>query len=158
MNRIELVDSFTRSRDAVLEQFEAPANDLTKAYGAGKWSVREILVHLTDCEVVYLWRLCRGLAEPGSRIEGFDQDAWARELDYAARPLPICRDLFLAARNQLIYLLETHEDEALERQFEHSEAGLMTVRKGISGFARHTEHHLEQISAARAGREWRPAG
>jgi uncharacterized damage-inducible protein DinB len=156
MNRIELIDSFSRSRDAVLEQFEAPPDDLGKAYAPGKWTVQELLVHLTDCEYIYLWRFCRGLAESGSRVEGFDQDAWARELNYASRPLPICRELFLAARNQLIYLLEAHEDDALDRQFLHSEVGMMSVRKGISGFARHTEHHLEQIVAAREGREWKP--
>jgi len=151
---MELIDSFTRSRNAVLGQFDAPPNDLRKTYAPGKWTVRQLLVHLTDCEFVYLWRLCRALAEPGSRIEGFDQDAWARELSYESRPLPICRELFQAARNQLIYLLEAHEDGALERQFHHSEAGVMTLRKGISGFAHHTEHHLEQIAAAREDRIW----
>jgi uncharacterized damage-inducible protein DinB len=156
MDRIELIDSFTQSRDAVLDQFEAPPKDLETAYAPGKWTVRQLLVHLTDCEFIYLWRLCRALAEPGSRVEAFDQDAWARELNYASRPLPICRDLFMAARNQLIYLLEAHEDSALERQFHHSEAGVLTLRKGISGFALHTEHHLEQIAAAREGREWTP--
>ena len=156
MNRDELIESFTRSRDAVIEQFEAPKSELSQSYAPGKWTVRELLVHLTDCEVAYLWRLCRGLAEPGSRVEAFDQDAWARELNYTSRPLPICRDLFLAARNHLIYLLEAHEDGALDHQFHHSEAGVLTLRKGISGFAQHTEHHLEQIAAAREGREWKP--
>lgn len=156
MDRIQLIESFTRSRDAILEQFDTADADLAKAYAPGKWTVRNLLIHLADCEFIYLWRVCRGLAEPGSRVEAFDQDAWARELNYASRPLPGCRELFEAARNQLIYLLEAHEDGALDRQFHHSEAGIMTIRKGLSGFARHSDHHLEQILAAREGREWKP--
>ncbi|MCC6486136.1 MAG: DinB family protein [Candidatus Hydrogenedentes bacterium] len=156
MTREELIESLTQSRDAVLEQFDTPVSGLGKAYAPGKWTVRQLLVHLTDCEIVYLWRACRGLAEPGSHVHGFDQDAWAKELNYSSRPLPLCRDLFLAARNQLIYLLEAHEDGALERTFHHSEAGILTLRKGLTGFAGHTEHHLEQIRAAIEGQTWVP--
>ncbi len=156
MTRDDLIDSFTRSRDAVHFQFDSATPDLSKTYAPGKWTVQQLLVHLADCEMVYLWRSCRALAEPGSSCAGFDQDAWANELNYDSRPLAISRALFLGARNQLIYLLEAHEDHALDRQFNHSEVGVMTLRKGLAGFARHTEHHLEQIVAAREGRVWMP--
>jgi len=155
MTRDELIASFVRSRDAVLAQFDAATPDLCKSYAPGKWTVQQLLVHLADCEMVYLWRTCRALAEPGSSCAGFDQDAWANELNYVSRPLTISRDLFFGARNQLVYFLESHEDGALERRFVHSEVGVLTLRKGLTGFARHTEHHLDQIGAAREGRVWK---
>ena len=45
-----------------------------------KWSIAEVVVHLADTEVVFGY-LIRGIVgEPGTRIDGFDQDAWLAAL------------------------------------------------------------------------------
>ncbi|GMU94155.1 MAG: hypothetical protein AMXMBFR4_32130 [Candidatus Hydrogenedentota bacterium] len=144
------------TRDRLLPLYDTPELDLAKSYAPGKWTVRQILVHLADCEFVYLWRLCRGLAEPGSEVHGFDQDAWQEALHYAERPLPMCRDLFLVARSQVIYFAETMPETAVERTIRHSEAGTMSVGRVLEYLAVHTQHHLEQIDAALDGRVWKP--
>src|ERR1700693_5772074 len=43
----------------------------------GKWSVRDILSHLADCEIVFAFRLRQSLAEDHHVIQPFDQDKWA---------------------------------------------------------------------------------
>src|SRR5579871_6014441 len=48
----------------------------------GKWSIREILCHLADCEIVFAFRIRQTLAEPNHVVQPFDQDRWARQ--YAA--------------------------------------------------------------------------
>src|SRR4051812_23856581 len=51
----------------------------------GKWSVREVLAHLADCELVFGFRLRQALEAPGSVIRPFDQDIWAeRYAGYSA--------------------------------------------------------------------------
>ena len=41
----------------------------------GKWSPREIVSHLADCELVFSFRLRQTLAETNPVIQPFDQDA-----------------------------------------------------------------------------------
>src|SRR6516164_9933623 len=43
----------------------------------GKWSAREILCHLADCEVAFAFRLRQALAEDHHVIQPFDQNKWA---------------------------------------------------------------------------------
>src|SRR5688572_20752965 len=47
-----------------------------------RWSVREILAHLADCEVVMGWRLRSVLATNGVTLQPFDQDRWAAVFKY----------------------------------------------------------------------------
>jgi len=44
----------------------------------GKWSVREIVAHLADCEIAWGWRLRQVYGEDHVTIQPFEQDAWAR--------------------------------------------------------------------------------
>ncbi len=44
----------------------------------GKWSVRDILSHLADAEVVFAFRLRQALAQDHHVIQPFDQDLWAK--------------------------------------------------------------------------------
>src|ERR1035438_10265547 len=47
---------------------------LDVAPAPGKWSVRDILCHLADCEIVFAFRLRQALAEDHHVIQPFDQD------------------------------------------------------------------------------------
>src|ERR1700750_2991155 len=63
----------------------------------GKWSIREILAHLADCELVFSVRLRQALAEEHHIIQPFDQSLWGER--YAAYDLHSALALFTAARN-----------------------------------------------------------
>jgi hypothetical protein len=43
----------------------------------GKWSARDILCHLADCEIAFAFRLRQTLAEDNHVIQPFDQEKWA---------------------------------------------------------------------------------
>lgn len=155
MNRKELIDSLVRSRDEVVACFDLPESDLNKTYAPDKWSIRTILAHLADVELVFLWRICRGLAERGSRVEAFDQDVWAEELQYESRPMPLAKDAFLALRNQTLFYLQRMSDDAMNFELHHSEKGTILVGEVANYLATHSFHHLEQIAAAKEGRVWK---
>jgi uncharacterized damage-inducible protein DinB len=56
------------------EQVEAPI-------AAGKWSPREIVAHLADCELAFSFRLRQTLAAMdghAAELQPFDQDLWAQ--------------------------------------------------------------------------------
>src|SRR5580658_10092520 len=48
---------------------------------AGKWSARQILCHLADCEIVFAYRIRQALSQEHHVIQPFDQDQWATLYD-----------------------------------------------------------------------------
>src|SRR5262245_5213036 len=123
MNRNEIVTTLETTRDQMAKAFAAPASDLAKSYGPGKWTVRQILAHVADCEFINLWRFLRAVAEPGSKVEVFEENDWAKRLDYATRPVEVSRDIFLGARNMVIHHVKTLPEDRLMTACKHPEKG-----------------------------------
>ena len=116
----------------------------------GKWSAREIVCHLADCELVFAFRLRQALAEPNHVIQPFDQEKWAAV--YAA-PLfdpKFAIHVFAAVRGWNIRLVSTLSHEALSKPVTHPERGTMTIRTIIETMGGHDLNHLEQLEAIAA--------
>ncbi|HEY1913759.1 MAG TPA: DinB family protein, partial [Vicinamibacterales bacterium] len=64
----------------------------------GQWSVREILAHLADTELVTSWRIRSILASNGTALQPYDQNEFARVFKYAEAPVAGSLDLFEANR------------------------------------------------------------
>lgn len=158
MDRQELINGLSSSLRETLALFDRPAADLAKRYGPGKWSAREILIHLADAEAVLLERLRRILSEKAPLLLAFDQDRWVTGLRYDARDLSVAKLQFQAARQSLIELIKLAGDAADSKTGMHSENGPVTFGHIIQMVQRHTLHHLEQVRAALEGREWKKAG
>lgn len=109
----------------------------------GKWSVREILCHLADCEVVFAFRLRQTLAEPHHVIQPFDQDLWAR--NYAAYDAPSALAVFTAVRDFNTRLIASIPAEAFLKQVSHPERGTMTFQTIVETMGGHDLNHLAQI-------------
>jgi len=116
-----------------------------QAPAPGKWSAREILCHLADCELVFAYRLRQTLAENHHVIQPFDQDQWAR--NYAAYTVSQALALFSAAREWNLALLRSVSPEAMEKQVTHPERGTMTFRTMVETMGGHDINHLRQIEA-----------
>src|SRR5262245_35895678 len=58
------------------------AEELRRPETAGKWSVLQVLDHLTDQEMVFGYRVRFVIAEDTPTIVGYDQDLWASRLRY----------------------------------------------------------------------------
>jgi hypothetical protein len=154
MNRNEIVKELEVNRDRVAKQFAAPAADLAKTYGEGKWTVRQILAHVSDTEFINLWRFLRAVAEPGSRVESFEENDWAKRLDYAGRPAEVSREIFMGARNMLIHHVKVMPEDRLATSCSHPEKGVVEGWRWARLTTGHCEHHLGQIEAARTGTPW----
>jgi uncharacterized damage-inducible protein DinB len=112
-----------------------------------KWSIREIIAHLADCELVFSFRLRQALApapgEPHAVIQPFDQDVWAQR--YAAYDLASALNLFQSARTWNLQLLTTVTDADRHRPATHPERGTMTFWTIVETMAGHDLHHLPQL-------------
>jgi hypothetical protein len=148
-----LLRDLETTRDETLGYFALPEGDLARTYAAGKWSIRFILHHLADSETVMYERIRRVLSEPRQVLWVYDQDAWARGLDYANVPLELSRRVYEAVRNSIIYYAGVHYAHKGSLEFVHSVTGVRTLKDEFDKVAGHNEHHLSQIrSALRRGR------
>jgi len=115
----------------------------------GKWSVREIIAHLADCELVFSFRLRQTLSEEHAIIQPFDQEIWAKR--YAAYDLPSALALFTATRNWNLKLLTTVDEADRHRPTTHPERGTMTLWTIVETMAGHDINHLQQLERIASG-------
>src|ERR1039458_5448175 len=71
----------------------------------GKWSAREIVCHLADCEVAFALRLRQTLAEARHVMQPFDQEAWAKR--YASYSMEAALATFSALRQWNLALVQS---------------------------------------------------
>ena len=109
----------------------------------GKWSIREIIAHLADCELVFSFRLRQTLAVDHPIIQPFDQRVWGDR--YLAYDLPSGLALFTATRNWNLKLLTTVTEADRHRPTTHPERGTMTFWTIVETMAGHDINHLQQI-------------
>lgn len=145
---MDIFEALERTRAETLPLFELPASGLAKIYAPGKWNVRAILHHLADAETVLYERIRRIISEPRGVIWAFDQDAWAKRLDYATRPLPLSRDIYATVRTGILHEARNHYGRDGKLEFVHSEAGVRTLKDEFDKVAGHNAHHLAQIRRA----------
>ena len=143
-----IVDALESTRRETLERFQLGDPELKRRYAPGKWTIRFLLHHLADAETVLFDRIRRVLSEPRGVVWAFDQDAWARGLDYDHRPVDLSRKLYESAREGVIhYARETYASKG-HLEFVHSDTGVRTLKDEFDKVAWHNEHHLAQIRAA----------
>lgn len=121
------------------------ARALNRSPAPGKWSVREILCHLADCELVFAFRLRQALAEDHHVIQPFDQEKWAET--YAQYDVRTASAVFSAVRHWNLALIAGLKAEAFAKTLNHPERGDMTFETVIETMAGHDLNHLRQIDA-----------
>lgn len=146
----------------LLERFrrgaELLAMSMTGAAGAeldfvpepGKWSVRQIVCHLADSEIVGAMRFRQIAAEDRPAMQGFDEKAWAANLDYSKRKPSHAIETFRIIRAENYELLKSLPEPAFERVGIHSERGETTLLDWLRIYTNHPEKHAVQLRAVRA--------
>ena len=104
---------------------------MSRTYGPGKWSVRYLLHHLADSETVFYDRLSRVLSEPRQVLSVYDQEAWAKGIDYSTKPLALARPVYDSLRTANTYYVETRYASDGHREFVHSVTGVRTLESGM---------------------------
>jgi len=117
----------------------------------GKWSIRQVIQHLADSEVVFAWRLRMILAHDRPEITGYDQDLWAQRLGYDDADVGEALETFTALRRANVRLLARLSAEDLARYGVHAERGNESVAHMMRMYAGHDTLHLRQIDRIRSG-------
>jgi len=125
------------------------AEQLAHRPGPAKWSIQEVIAHLADDELVGGYRLRMILSSPGTTIQAFDQDVWARTGRYYARDVSSSLELFRVLREANLALLRSLSAEEWDMFGVHTERGVESIRDIAMYFAGHDINHFQQIDAIR---------
>jgi hypothetical protein len=118
---------------------------LSASPAKGKWSVRQILAHLADDELVWGYRIRKILETNGVAIEGFDQDLWVERGRYKSSDPAISLEMLRGLRRANLQLLNGLPKSAWSRYGRHSEFGRLTISKIAKLLAAHDLNHLIQV-------------
>jgi hypothetical protein len=115
----------------------------------GKWSVRQVVQHLADSDLVGGFRFRMVLAHDGPVLPGYDQDLWAERLHYQNSDLPTALNDFAVLRAANLRLLRAATPADRQRVMRHAERGEETLGQMIRMHAGHDVVHLRQIARIR---------
>jgi hypothetical protein len=115
----------------------------------GKWSIRQIVAHLADAELVGAHRFRQLIAEENPTLVAFNQELWTKNLDYAKRKPKTSLETFRRIRAENYELLKDQPPAAFDRAGSHTERGRLTLREMLDGYAGHAESHARQMQEIR---------
>ncbi len=109
-------------------------------YAPDKWSIKEIIGHLSDSERVFAYRLlciARGDQTP---LPSFEQDDYVRTANCSARKLSDILDEFSAVRESTVALIRSLDDAAWQRRGVANQKEITTQALAFI-IAGHERHH-----------------
>jgi hypothetical protein len=116
-----------------------------RTYAPGKWTARQVLIHLAQAELAIGARARMALATPDYVAQNFDQNAWvAFERGLSGRD---ALDVFLALVAMNRSLFESLSAAERATPLSHPEYGALTVDWILHQLAGHQIHHLPQLEA-----------
>ena len=109
-------------------------------YAPDKWTVREVIGHLSDCERIFAYRALRIARGDPTVLPSFDENAYVPAGQFDRRTLRSVLDEFLGVRSATIGLVEGLTDE-LAARIGNLASGTMSVRALLYLAAGHELHH-----------------
>ncbi len=133
----ELEISVHRLRNFVQE---IPLDKYDYQYAEGKWTIKDILQHLIDCERIFAYRALRFARKDFTPLPGFDEDDFAIVAEGSNRSIRDLLTELAIVREATLCLFRTFSDEVLLRKGMAS-GNEMSVRALGFIIVGHQNHH-----------------
>jgi hypothetical protein len=139
---VEIMTAQIRALRSLLE----PLSDAEagRAYAPGKWTIREVVGHLTDTERVFAYRATAFSRGDPQSLPSFDQEAWTSFGEFDSRALSELLDEWTDTRKSTLALLRAMPAAALERRGIAS-GNEINVLACISLLAGHVNYHIDHF-------------
>ena len=127
------------STDEVLSRLDE--KQAAHRYAPGKWSVKEVIGHVTDAERVFAFRALWFARQPGGSLPGWDENEWMPVSGFEDQPVAKVVEAWRAQRLASIALFETLPSRVwLQRGTANNKP--VTVRALAYITAGHEVHHM----------------
>ena len=136
-----LRNNFKSTKELILS---LPEEKLLYRYAPGKWTIKEILVHIIDDERIYTYRALRFARNDKTELPGFEQEDYTLNSDANERKLKDILKEYEAVRNSTIQFFNGLEKKAFLRSG-IANGNIMSVRAAAYHIAGHELHHVNLI-------------
>jgi hypothetical protein len=115
------------------------------AYDAGKWTIKEVIGHLSDGERIFAYRALRISRADQTPIEGFEQDGYIENGNFNNTSFAELTEELLLTRKSNLILFKNLSGEAWTRTGTASD-NPVSVRALAYIMAGHIRHHLKILN------------
>ncbi|MDA8693177.1 DinB family protein [Saprospiraceae bacterium] len=114
---------------------------LDHRYAEGKWSIREVIMHIVDTEQVFAYRTLAVSRGDSQNLSGFDQNVYIAEFDSSHLNQEYMSRFFSTTRDTFMVLTEGMRDSDWNKvgKMSNYDMILSAMPYMIAG---HLEHHL----------------
>jgi len=135
---IHLEDIFSETEEIILPLSEEKMN---YRYALGKWTIKDMLVHLSDSERIFVYRALRFSRGDETPLPGFEESLFAKHARANEREKEDIMREYSLVRESSIAFVESLSDEALDRKGLANNYPL-SVRYVVNLIYGHHNHHL----------------
>jgi hypothetical protein len=114
------------------------------AYAPGKWTYKQLLIHLIDTERVFAFRILWAMRGDRAPLPGFNQDFWMEYADVSNRTIKDLMKEWKLVRDHTLLLLQ-HCTEAQSKQTVKASNFEVTARAWFYIIAGHHLHHNKVV-------------
>jgi uncharacterized damage-inducible protein DinB len=122
------------------------------AYQDGKWTIKQVLIHMMDTERVFAFRTLWFMRGDRAPLPGFNQDFWMEYADVSQRSLHDLLKEFKAVRDNTLFLLSQCSD-AQSKQLGMASNWQVSVRAYFFIIIGHHQHHLNILKTLYLGHD-----
>ena len=113
-------------------------------YADGKWTFKEVIIHIIDTEFIFLYRLLRIVRGDQSPLQGFNQNTFIDGQDFSRLTSEDLQDLWLATRTHTQVLVKTLKETDFENIGTASEAQV-SAGSLLYMIVGHAQHHVNIV-------------
>lgn len=138
-----LVDEYARGAKLLCDAVQSANDiDIDARPIAAKWSIREVVCHLADSEILYADRMKRVIAEDNPTFFGADPDLFRPALSCSQRPIDNELEVVTAIRAHMLPILRSCDANDFQRTGVHSVDGPLTLEQLLQRVTGHVPHHI----------------
>ncbi|MBK6640303.1 MAG: DinB family protein [Bacteroidetes bacterium] len=141
-NFLDVMKQLQQATPSFLE--EIPEQRWDFSYAPGKWTIRELVMHMMDAERIFAYRTLRFARNDATELEGFDEDAYIPFTNAAARSASSLISEYKTIRAATISLFESFDDEMMMRIGKANGNKFSVLLSGVI-IVGHEMHHLNII-------------
>ncbi|MDX5431517.1 MAG: DinB family protein [Bacteroidota bacterium] len=121
-----------------------PENKWDYAYAPGKWTIREVLGHVSDSEIIFGYRALSFARGESQSLPGYDENEYVKAGRFNQLSFQEIIQLWLKSRDLNLFLFETIDEQGWENMGT-ANGNPMRARAIPYIIAGHVRHHMRII-------------
>ena len=141
-----LIEAYSRGAELLRDAVgSTPESNWDATPIDGAWSIRQVVCHLADSEIVYADRMKRVIAKDNPTLFDADPDQFVPALACSQRPRETELNVIETVRAHMLPILRSCNIADFQRTGVHSRDGQMTLQTLLQRVTDHIPHHVAFI-------------